>query len=64
LVLFYQNVVQILDSSTGCVTKQLEVYAVPSQEASIMADVLVTNFFCHFVVKRELHSDQGQNFES
>jgi hypothetical protein len=36
-----------------CATKQLEVYAVPSQEASIMMDVLVTNFLCHFMVKRE-----------
>jgi hypothetical protein len=46
------------------VTKQLEVYAVPSQEASIMMDVLVTNFLRHFMGKRELHSDQGQNFQS
>jgi hypothetical protein len=47
-----------------CVTKQLEVYAVPSEDPSIIMDVLVTNFLCYFMVKRELHSDQGQNFKS
>jgi hypothetical protein len=29
-----------------------------------VADVLVTTLFCHFRVVRELHSDQGCNFES
>lgn len=29
-----------------------------------MADTLVTNFLCRFGVPRELHSDQGRNFES
>jgi hypothetical protein len=28
-----------------------------------VADALVTNFFCQFGVPRELHSDQGRNFE-
>jgi hypothetical protein len=29
-----------------------------------VAEVLVTNFFCHFGVLQELYSDQGRNFES
>jgi transposase InsO family protein len=29
-----------------------------------VADTLVTNFICCFSVPIELHSDQGQNFES
>jgi hypothetical protein len=45
-------------------TKWPEVYPIPNQEASTVADALVTNFFCRFGVPRELHSDQGRNFES
>jgi hypothetical protein len=45
-------------------TKWPEVYPIPNQEASTMADALVTNLFCRFGVPRELHSDQGRNFES
>jgi transposase InsO family protein len=45
-------------------TKWPEAYAIPDQEASTVADVLVTNFFCRFGIPRELHSDQGRNFES
>jgi hypothetical protein len=45
-------------------TKWPEVYAVPNQEATTIAEALVTNFFCRFCVPRELHSDQGRNFES
>jgi hypothetical protein len=41
-----------------------EAYDVPKQEASTVAEALVTNFFCHFGVLRELRSDQGCNFES
>jgi hypothetical protein len=40
------------------------VYAVPNQEATKIAEDLVTNFFCRFGIRRELHSDQGRNFES
>ena len=40
------------------------VYAIPNQEASTVADVLVNNFFCRFGVPMELHSEQGRNFES
>jgi Mn-dependent DtxR family transcriptional regulator len=45
-------------------TKWPEVYAIPNQEASTVAETLVTNFFCRFGIPRELHSDQGRNFES
>jgi hypothetical protein len=36
-------------------TKWQEVYAVPNQEATTIADALVTNFFCRFGIPRELH---------
>ena len=45
-------------------TKWPEVYAIPNQEASTVADALVTHFFCRFGVPIELHSDQGRDFES
>ena len=45
-------------------TKWPEVYAITNQEASTLADALVTNFFCCFGVLLELQSDQGRNFES
>jgi hypothetical protein len=45
-------------------TKLSKVYATPNQEASTIAEALVTNFFCRFGIPRELHSDQGHNFES
>jgi transposase InsO family protein len=45
-------------------TKWPEVYAIPNQEASTVVETLVTNFFCRFGIPRELHSDQGRNFES
>ena len=45
-------------------TKWPEVYAIPNQEASTVADALVTNFFCRFSIPMEVHSDQGKNFES
>jgi hypothetical protein len=40
-------------------TKWPEVYTIPNQKASTVADALVTNFFCHFGVPRELHTDQS-----
>jgi hypothetical protein len=44
-------------------TKWLEAYAIPSQEALSVAEVLLTNFCC-FGIPQELHSDQDLNFES
>jgi hypothetical protein len=43
-------------------TKWPEVYPIPDQEASTVADALMTDFFCRFGVPRELNSDQGRNF--
>jgi hypothetical protein len=45
-------------------TRWPDICAVPNQEAPTVADAPVTNFFCRFGVPRELHSDQGRNFES
>lgn len=45
-------------------SKWPEAYALPNQEASTVARVLVDNFVSRFGVPLELHSDQGRNFES
>jgi hypothetical protein len=45
-------------------TKWPEVYTIPNQEALTVADALVNNFFCCFGVLMELHSKEGQNFDS
>ena len=45
-------------------TKWPEVYAIPNQAASTVADALVSKLFCCFGIPMELHSDQGWNFES
>lgn len=39
-------------------------YATPNQEASTVAEALVTNFVCCFGVPWKLQSDQGHNFKS
>jgi hypothetical protein len=41
-------------------TKYSEVCNVPYQKASTVTNV----FFCRFAVPKELHCDQGLNFES
>jgi hypothetical protein len=45
-------------------TKWMEAYAIPNQEAGTVADKVVKEFCCRFGTPRELHSDQGRNFES
>ncbi|KAG6464703.1 hypothetical protein O3G_MSEX014678 [Manduca sexta] len=45
-------------------TKWPEVFAIPNQEATTVADKLVHEVFCRFGVPLEIHSDQGRNFES
>lgn len=45
-------------------SKWPEAYAIPNQEASTVAKVLVDNMFTRFGVPLEIHSDQGRNFES
>ena len=49
---------------TDYFTKWTESYAIPNQEAVTVAEKLVVEFVCRFGVPRELHSDQGTNFES
>lgn len=45
-------------------TKWPEAYALPNQEATTVAEVLVKEYVCRYGVPMELHSDQGRNFES
>jgi hypothetical protein len=45
-------------------TKWAEAYTTPNQDASTVAEALVTNFVCRFGVPRDLQSDQDRNFES
>ncbi|KAL9967721.1 hypothetical protein ACROYT_G026010 [Oculina patagonica] len=49
---------------TDYFSKWTESYAVPNQEAVTVAEKLVSEFVCRFGVPREIHSDQGINFES
>jgi hypothetical protein len=55
---------RLLLIATDDFAKWPKVYATPNQEASTVADALVTNFFCRFGVPRELHTNQCRNFES
>ena len=45
-------------------TKWTEAYAIPNQEAETVAKKLVEEFVARYGVPREIHSDQGRNFES
>ena len=45
-------------------TKWTESYSMPNQEATTVAKLLVEEFFVRFGVPRQLHSDEGRNFES
>ena len=45
-------------------SKWVEAYAIPNQETTTLADVLIKEFITRFGVPLELHSDQGRNFES
>ena len=45
-------------------TMWVEAFALPNQQATTVAEVLVNQFFCRFGVPMELHSGQGRNFES
>jgi hypothetical protein len=46
----------------GYFIKRPEVYTIPNQDASMVAEALVN--FCNFRVPQELHSDQGHDFKS
>ena len=45
-------------------TKWMEVYAIPNQEATTVAQKLVKEMFCRFSPLEALHSDQGRQFQS
>ena len=45
-------------------SKWTEAYAIPNQEATTVARVLVEEFVACFCIPRQIHSDQGRNFES
>ena len=45
-------------------TKWMETYSLPDQEAATCMTALYNGFFSRFGLARQLHSDQGQNFEA
>ena len=45
-------------------TKWTEAFGIPNQEAVTVADKLVREVLCRFGNARQIHSDQGRNFES
>jgi hypothetical protein len=45
-------------------TKWCEAYAVPNHNALTVADKIVPEFFCRFGIQKQMHSDQGREFES
>jgi len=45
-------------------TKWVEAYALPNEEASTCMNALDNRFFSRFGMPNQLHSDQGRNFES
>ena len=45
-------------------TKWVEAYPIPNQEATTVAEKLTNEFVTRFGIPRQLHSDQGTNFES
>lgn len=49
---------------TDYFSKWVEAIAVPNQEATTIADVLINSIITRFGVPNEIHSDQGKNFES
>ena len=44
-------------------TKWMEAYPIPIQDATTVANKIVNEFICRFSVPRQLHSDQGPQFE-
>ncbi|KAK3102361.1 hypothetical protein FSP39_010822 [Pinctada imbricata] len=45
-------------------TKWTEAFAIPNQEASTVARVMIDEFICRFGTPLQIHSDQGRTFES
>ena len=46
------------------ITKHVEAYPLPDQEAASIARVFLNEFFARFGVPYVVHTDQGANFES
>ena len=44
-------------------TKSAEGYPTPDMETTTIVDNFVTNFVCKFCVPRQIHTDQGRQFE-
>ena len=44
-------------------TKQVEAYPLEKQRAEVVAEVLVNEFISRLGVPKQMHSDQGRNFE-
>lgn len=49
---------------TDYFTRWAEAYPIPNQEATTVADVLVKEFISRYGIPRQIHSDQGRQFES
>ena len=49
---------------TDYFTKWAEAYSIPDMEAKFITDLFVNNFICRFGVPRQIHTDQGRQFES
>jgi hypothetical protein len=45
-------------------TKWVEAFPMPNQEAKTVAEIFVKEFVCRYGTPRQLHSDQGSNFQS
>lgn len=60
LDLVNRYILTVMDYFTGWV----EAYAIPNQEASTAADVIIKVFVSRFGESFELHSNQGRNFSA
>ena len=49
---------------TCAFSKWVETFALPNQEATTIASVLVDQLFCRYGCPSVIHSDQGRNFEA
>ena len=45
-------------------TKWPEAYALPNQDAGVVAQAFVEGFVCRHGIPQELHTDNGRNFEN
>ena len=45
-------------------TKWPGAFALPNQEAEVVARAFVEGFACRYLILQELHTDHGRNFES